>query len=107
MNRLTKDEMKFCKEHLKMVEQIVVTAACYNIAPNYLEGLKEINKKYSYTQCVTCNSSIFLATNRLYKDYLFTKEEIKKNEKERRNSRSTKEREKGDDRENESIPGES
>lgn len=95
MNILTKEQIKFCKDYIKTIEQIVVTSSCSSIPPEYLEGLKEINKKYSYTQCVTCNSSIFLATNSLYKDYLFTKEEIKKYERERRNSTNSKNREKG------------
>lgn len=103
MNLLNKEEMKFCKEHLKTIEQIVVTSACSNIPPTYVEGLREINKKYKFTQCVTCNSSIFLATNSLYKDYIFTKEEFKKYERERRNSNNSKNREKGSNGNDESV----
>lgn len=74
MNTLEKNEIKFCKEYLNIIEQIVKTSACSSISPKYIEGLREINKKYNYTQCITCNSSIYLATTRLYNDYLFSKE---------------------------------
>ena len=110
MNKLTKEQYEFCNTHLKTIEQIVVTSACSNIPPDYLDGLRAINKEYKYTQCVTCNSSIFLATNRLYKDYLFTKEQItEENERERiKRKRDSKEKgQKRNDRKDKSVSGES
>lgn len=115
MNKLIKEEFEFVKTHLKTIEQIVISSSCSNIPPIYLEGLRTINKKYGYTQCVTCNSSIFLATNRLYKDFIYTREQLKEGKKEneserksRNSKRSTKEKgQKGDDRKDESISGES
>lgn len=115
MNKLIKEEFEFAKTHLKTIEKIVISSACSCIPPDYLEGLREINKKYHYTTCITCNSSIFMATNRLYKDYIYTKEQIKEGDKQnenkktsRNNKRSTKEKgQKGNDRKDESITGES
>lgn len=82
MNILTNDEYGFAELNLKTIKSIVVTSSCSSISPDYISGLKEINKKYKYTQCITCNSSIFLATNKLYKDYIYTKEEKEKSKKE-------------------------
>lgn len=71
-HKLNREEMKFVKTHQDIVSKIVITSSCSNIPSAYITGLKEINKKYGYTQCVTCNSSIFMATNSLYKDYLYS-----------------------------------
>ena len=78
MHLLTNNEMAFATEYIKTIEQIVVTSACSCIPPMYMEGLKKINAERHYTQCVTCNSSIFLATNLLYKDYIYSKEQLNK-----------------------------
>lgn len=100
MNLLTEEEMKFCTENIDVIEKIVISSACSCIPPDYLEGLREINKKYHYTSCITCNSSIFISTNRLYKDFLYSKEEYLKinlknsseNERKGRNKRNSKEK---------------
>ena len=78
MHLLTNNEMGFAEKYIKIIEQIVVTSACYCLPPMYIEGLKKINVERHYTQCVTCNSSIFLATNLLYKDYIYSKEQLNK-----------------------------
>lgn len=78
MHLLTNNEMAFAEKYIKTIEQIVVTSACSCIPPMYMDGLKKINTERHYTQCVTCNSSIFLATNLLYKDYIYSKEQLNK-----------------------------
>lgn len=78
MHLLTNNEMAFAEKYIKTIEQIVVTSACSCLPPDYISGLKNINAERHYTQCVTCNSSIFLATNLLYKDYIYSKEQLNK-----------------------------
>lgn len=73
MNVLTKEEFEFCNKYMEIIDKIVRTSSCAFIPKEYIDTLKEINKKYHYTQCITCNSSIFLATNSLYKDYFASK----------------------------------
>lgn len=73
MNVLTKEEVGFCKTYDEVIRKIVRTSSCSFIPKEYMDTLKEINKKYHYTQCITCNSSIFSATNSLYRDLAYTR----------------------------------
>lgn len=86
---LLEDEMKFADKFISVIEQIVKTSSCSSIPTEFREGLLNLAVKYKWSNC-KCNSAIYMATIRLYDNYIYTKELNKDVKKKKSNSRSGK-----------------
>ena len=86
---LLNDEMKFADKFISVIEQIVKTSSCSSIPAEFREGLLNLAIKYKWSNC-RCNSAIYMATIRLYDNYIYTKELNKDVKKKKSNSRSGK-----------------
>lgn len=86
---LLEDEMKFADKFISVIEQIVKTSSCSSIPTEFREGLLNLAIKYKWSNC-RCNSAIYMATIRLYDNYIYTKELNKDVKKKKSNSRSGK-----------------
>ena len=86
---LLEDEMKFADKFISVIEQIVKTSSCSSIPTEFREGLLNLAVKYKWSNC-RCNSAIYMATIRLYDNYIYTKELNKDVKKKKSNSRSGK-----------------
>ena len=86
---LLNDEMEFADKFLSVIEQIVKTSSCSSIPTEFREGLLNLAIKYKWSNC-RCNSAIYMATIRLYDNYIYTKELNKDVKKKKSNSRSGK-----------------
>lgn len=86
---LENNEMEFATKHLQVVEQIVKTSSCSSIPTDFREGLLDMAIKYKWSNC-RCNSAIYIATCRLYDNYLYTKQNSKDVKKESIHSRRNK-----------------
>lgn len=91
MIELLENEMEFADKHLSTIEQIVKTSSCSSIPTEFREGLLNLAIKYKWSNC-RCNSAIYMATIRLYDNYIYTKELNKDGKKDRkgRNKRNSK-----------------
>lgn len=87
---LLNDEMEFADKFLSVIEQIVKTSSCSSIPTEFREGLLNLAIKYKWSNC-RCNSAIYMATIRLYDNYIYTKELNKdvKNDRKGRNKRNS------------------
>ena len=86
---LLNNEMEFADKFLSVIEQIVKTSSCSSIPTEFREGLLNLAIKYKWSNC-RCNSAIYMATIRLYDNYIYTKELNKDVKKKKSNSRSGK-----------------
>lgn len=86
---LLENEMKFADKFISVIEQIVKTSSCSSIPNEFREGLLNLAIKYKWSNC-RCNSAIYMATIRLYDNYIYTKELNKDGKKKKSNSRSGK-----------------
>lgn len=86
---LLENEMEFADKFLSVIEQIVKTSSCSSIPTEFREGLLNLAIKYKWSNC-RCNSAIYMATIRLYDNYIYTKELNKDVKKKKSNSRSGK-----------------
>lgn len=86
---LLNDEMEFADKFISVIEQIVKTSSCSSIPTEFREGLLNLAVKYKWSNC-RCNSAIYMATIRLYDNYIYTKELNKDVKKKKSNSRSGK-----------------
>ena len=86
---LLNNEMEFADKFLSVIEQIVKTSSCSSIPTEFREGLFNLAIKYKWSNC-RCNSAIYMATIRLYDNYIYTKELNKDVKKKKSNSRSGK-----------------
>lgn len=86
---LLENEMEFADKFLSVIEQIVKTSSCSSIPTEFREGLLNLAVKYKWSNC-KCNSAIYMATIRLYDNYIYTKELNKDVKKKKSNSRSGK-----------------
>ena len=86
---LLENEMEFADKFLSVIEQIVKTSSCSSIPTEFREGLLNLAVKYKWSNC-RCNSAIYMATIRLYDNYIYTKELNKDVKKKKSNSRSSK-----------------
>lgn len=86
---LLENEMEFADKFLSVIEQIVKTSSCSSIPTEFREGLLNLAIKYKWSNC-KCNSAIYMATIRLYDNYIYTKELNKDVKKKKSNSRSGK-----------------
>ena len=88
---LLNNEMEFADKFLSVIEQIVKTSSCSSIPTEFREGLLNLAIKYKWSNC-RCNSAIYMATIRLYDNYIYTKELNKdvKNDRKGRNKRNSK-----------------
>lgn len=86
---LLENEMEFADKFLSVIEQIVKTSSCSSIPTEFREGLLNLAVKYKWSNC-RCNSAIYMATIRLYDNYIYTKELNKDVKKKKSNSRSGK-----------------
>lgn len=86
---LLNNEMEFADKFLSVIEQIVKTSSCSSIPTEFREGLLNLAIKYKWSNC-RCNSAIYIATIRLYDNYIYTKELNKDVKKKKSNSRSGK-----------------
>ena len=86
---LLNDEMEFADKFISVIEQIVKTSSCSSIPTEFREGLLNLAIKYKWSNC-RCNSAIYMATIRLYDNYIYTKELNKDVKKKKSNSRSGK-----------------
>ena len=80
---LLENEMEFADKFLSVIEQIVKTSSCSSIPTEFREGLLNLAVKYKWSNC-RCNSAIYMATIRLYDNYIYTKElnkDVKKDRK--------------------------
>ena len=87
---LLNDEMEFADKFLSVIEQIVKTSSCSSIPTEFREGLLNLAIKYKWSNC-RCNSAIYMATIRLYDNYIYTKElnkDVKKKDRKGRNKRN-------------------
>lgn len=89
MIELLENEMEFADKFLSVIEQIVKTSSCSSIPTEFREGLLNLAIKYKWSNC-RCNSAIYMATIRLYDNYIYTKELNKDVKKKKSNSRSGK-----------------
>ena len=89
MIELLNDEMEFADKFISVIEQIVKTSSCSSIPTEFREGLLNLAVKYKWSNC-RCNSAIYMATIRLYDNYIYTKELNKDVKKKKSNSRSGK-----------------
>ena len=87
---LLNDEIEFADKFLSVIEQIVKTSSCSSIPTEFREGLLNLAIKYKWSNC-RCNSAIYMATIRLYDNYIYTKELNKDGKKDRkgRNKRNS------------------
>lgn len=88
--RLTNEEFAFASKHLTLIEQIVKTSAASNIPADFRETLLETAVKYKWSNC-KCNSSIYIATCRLYNSFLYTKQQIKNERSASKRSKTNRE----------------
>lgn len=87
---LLENEMEFADKFISVIEQIVKTSSCSSIPTEFREGLLNLAIKYKWSNC-KCNSAIYMATIRLYDNYIYTKELNKDvNKKKKSNSRTGK-----------------
>ena len=88
---LLNNEMEFADKFISTIEQIVKTSSCSSIPTEFREGLLNLAIKYKWSNC-RCNSAIYMATIRLYDNYIYTKELNKdvKNDRKGRNKRNSK-----------------
>ena len=86
---LLENEMEFADKFISVIEQIVKTSSCSCIPTEFREGLLNLAIKYKWSNC-RCNSAIYMATIRLYDNYIYTKELNKDVKKKKSNSRSGK-----------------
>lgn len=86
---LLENEMEFADKFISVIEQIVKTSSCSSIPTEFREGLLNLAIKYKWSNC-RCNSAIYMATIRLYDNYIYTKELNKDVKKKKSNSRSGK-----------------
>ena len=86
---LLDNEMEFADKFISVIEQIVKTSSCSSIPTEFREGLLNLAVKYKWSNC-RCNSAIYMATIRLYDNYIYTKELNKDVKKKKSNSRSGK-----------------
>ena len=86
---LLENEMEFADKFISVIEQIVKTSSCSSIPTEFREGLLNLAVKYKWSNC-RCNSAIYMATIRLYDNYIYTKELNKDVKKKKSNSRSGK-----------------
>lgn len=86
---LLENEMEFADKFISVIEQIVKTSSCSSIPTEFREGLLNLAIKYKWSNC-KCNSAIYMATIRLYDNYIYTKELNKDVKKKKSNSRSGK-----------------
>ena len=89
MIELLENEMEFADKFISVIEQIVKTSSCSSIPTEFREGLLNLAIKYKWSNC-RCNSAIYMATCRLYDNYIYTKELNKDVKKKKSNSRSGK-----------------
>lgn len=89
MIELLENEMEFADKFISVIEQIVKTSSCSSIPTEFREGLLNLAVKYKWSNC-KCNSAIYMATIRLYDNYIYTKELNKDVKKKKSNSRSGK-----------------
>lgn len=89
---LLENEMEFADKFISVIEQIVKTSSCSSIPTEFREGLLNLAIKYKWSNC-KCNSAIYMATIRLYDNYIYTKElnkDGKNNKKKKSDSRTGK-----------------
>ena len=86
---LLENEMEFADKFISVIEQIVKTSSCSSSPTEFREGLLNLAIKYKWSNC-RCNSAIYMATIRLYDNYIYTKELNKDVKKKKSNSRSGK-----------------
>lgn len=89
MIELLENEMEFADKFISVIEQIVKTSSCSSIPTEFREGLLNLAVKYKWSNC-RCNSAIYMATIKLYDNYIYTKELNKDVKKKKSNSRSGK-----------------
>lgn len=77
----TKEEKDIIKKYLPLIEQVVKDQSISNIPFQFRTDIIDIAVRYKLVSCIKCNSSLYLAIQRVYTQYVNELKEIKKQKK--------------------------
>lgn len=86
----TKEEKNIIKKYLPLIEQVVKDQSISNIPFQFRSDIIDIAVRYKLVSCVKCNSSLYIAIQRVYTQYV---NEIKKTKSKKVNGGNSSEKE--------------